>query len=89
VQLVQRDPVELQEPRAQLFTCCLRYSGRPSGSHSPGPDLSSLAGVRRRIGYTAKIQQRAVGAATSVGPVQAALQVFRPFRSFTGNADRE
>jgi hypothetical protein len=22
-----------------------------------------------------------------VGPVQAALQVFRPFRSFTGNAD--
>ena len=41
------------------------------------------------IGYTARIQQRAVEAATSVGQVQAALQVFRPFRSFTGNAGRE
>jgi hypothetical protein len=41
------------------------------------------------IGYTARIQQRAVEAATSVGQVQAALQVFRPFWSFTGNAGRE
>jgi len=44
----------------------LLLSQPPSGSHSPGPDLASLAGVRRRIDYTARIQQRAVEAAMSV-----------------------
>jgi hypothetical protein len=51
--------------------------------------MRAWAGFDVGIGYTARIQQRAVEAATSVGQVQAALQAFRPFRSFTGNAGRE